>query len=70
MELSPKLATYLDIEQVPTDNKKIERRSYILSDHHMLKLNISNKSNRELTNLWCLNTSLLKEKLVKTQIKK
>lgn len=64
MELSPKLATYLDIEQVPTDNKKIERRSYILSDHHMLKLNISNKSNREVTYKLVVSEHLTTERKV------
>ena len=41
---------------------------YILSDSHGLKLYIRN--NRWLTNPWKMNNSLLKEKWVKTKIKK
>ena len=49
--------------------KKIEITSYILSDHHILKLDIN--SNIELINSWILNNSLLSEKKwVKTEIKK
>jgi hypothetical protein len=57
MEHSPKLTTCSDTKQVSTDNKKAEITTYILSDHHGLKLDFNNnKIKRKPRNLWKLYT--------------
>jgi hypothetical protein len=49
MELSPKLTTNSDTEQVSTNIKNKNKITFcILSEHHGLKLDINN--NRKLTN--------------------
>jgi hypothetical protein len=58
--LSPKLTTYLVTEQVSTDNKKIGITPSIPSDHHKLKLDLTN--NRKLTISWKWNNSLMDKK--------
>jgi hypothetical protein len=40
---------------------KIEIKPYILSDHHRLKLYISNRNKRQIINSWRLNNSFLYE---------
>lgn len=62
MELSLKLATY--------SNKASLDRPCILSDQHGLKLDISSRNIRKLTNAWKVHSSLLNEKWAKKEIKK
>lgn len=67
IELSPKLTTNLDTKQMSTDNKKTKiLRS--LSYHHRFKGGYQN--NKELTNLWKMNNSLLNERCIKTELRK
>ena len=61
MELSPKLVTNLDTEQVSTDTRKFEITPCIISGHRALKPDIKNRNNRKFKNSWKLNNSLVNE---------
>ena len=50
--------------------KKIEIITYILLDHHALRLDFNNKHNRKPACSWKLNNSLLNDNLFKEEIKK
>ena len=54
----------------PNRYKKNEITSYILTDHHGLRLDFNNRNNRNPTYSWNLNNSLFNDNLVREEIKK